>query len=260
MGYYQIASLSSFLILGGLWGYIEWNGPKFLSFIGTSLLTQKISDQLRGSKWNWTSALISSLSLCLLLDVTHWSLACLAGAGAMLSKGIGFRQRHFFNPSGLIIVLSIWLFPQFFWVKQSQWGSDFVLIYLFLLSGLMVVKQVPSQIVSFTFLSSYLGLLILRVYYLELPLDLLWHQWSSIGLVVFSFFMISDPKTVPPSRQGKIVFALSVAGLASVLKFFFWIHEHLFTSLILVSLGWFLIVLIQAFFGATNRTFVNTAS
>jgi Na+-translocating ferredoxin:NAD+ oxidoreductase RnfD subunit len=55
------------------------------------------------------------------------------------------------------------------------------------------------------------------------------------GLIVFAFFMISDPKTTPDHRWGRILFAVSVAVLAFTLQHGFWIQTALFWSLFLLS-------------------------
>jgi len=41
------------------------------------------------------------------------------------------------------------------------------------------------------------------------------HQLSSGSLLIFAFFMITDPRSTPDSRPGRILFAIAVASLAA---------------------------------------------
>jgi Na+-translocating ferredoxin:NAD+ oxidoreductase RnfD subunit len=45
------------------------------------------------------------------------------------------------------------------------------------------------------------------------------HQLESGALLLFAGFMLSDPRSLPDARAGRIVFALRVAGLADLLRF-----------------------------------------
>jgi Na+-translocating ferredoxin:NAD+ oxidoreductase RnfD subunit len=75
--------------------------------------------------------------------------------------------------------------------------------------------------VTLAFLTFYVGLLFARALWLGDPLTIPLHQIESGALLIFSFFMISDPKTTPDSRAGRIVFALIVALAALYVQFGF---------------------------------------
>lgn len=68
---------------------------------------------------------------------------------------------------------------------------------------------------TLAFLTFYIGLLATRALWLGDPLTIPLHQIESGALLIFAFFMISDPRTTPDSRTGRVVFALCVvlAGL-----------------------------------------------
>jgi Na+-translocating ferredoxin:NAD+ oxidoreductase RnfD subunit len=53
---------------------------------------------------------------------------------------------------------------------------------------------------------------------------------------LFTFFMISDPKTTPDSRPGRILFALLVAAVAAFVQFGLYGTNGLLWSLTLVSM------------------------
>ena len=56
------------------------------------------------------------------------------------------------------------------------------------------------------------------------------------GFLLFSFFMISDPKTTPESRAGRILFAFAVALGAAYVQFVLFRTNGLIWSLLLLSL------------------------
>jgi Na+-translocating ferredoxin:NAD+ oxidoreductase RnfD subunit len=45
------------------------------------------------------------------------------------------------------------------------------------------------------------------------------HQLQNGALLVFAFFMISDPKTTPDTRAGRILYSALVAGVAFVIQY-----------------------------------------
>ncbi len=73
--------------------------------------------------------------------------------------------------------------------------------------------------VTWAFLASYLGLLVARALWLGQPLGIPLHQLENGAFLIFTFFMISDPRTTPDSRAGRILFAALVAAGAGTIQF-----------------------------------------
>jgi Na+-translocating ferredoxin:NAD+ oxidoreductase RnfD subunit len=69
------------------------------------------------------------------------------------------------------------------------------------------------------------------------PLHIPLHQLESGALLLFAFFMISDPKTTPDSRAGRVVFAFLVAFGAAYVQFRLFRTNGLLWSLALFSLA-----------------------
>jgi Na+-transporting NADH:ubiquinone oxidoreductase subunit NqrB len=61
------------------------------------------------------------------------------------------------------------------------------------------------------FLSCWLGLVLLRVSVLGQNWGVLFHQLQSGALLLFTFFMISDPMTIPNHARGRLLYATLVA-------------------------------------------------
>src|SRR5206468_8351746 len=85
------------------------------------------------------------------------------------------------------------------------------------------------------FLIAWFGLKAARVLYLGQAPAVFLHQLQVASLIVFAFFMISDPKTTPDHRAGRIAFAVAVATLGFYFQAFRWIQNGLLYSLFFLS-------------------------
>ena len=60
---------------------------------------------------------------------------------------------------------------------------------------------------TYAFIAFYCALMFGRSIYLGEPMAIPLHRLESGALLLFTFFMISDPKTTPDSRAGRVLFA-----------------------------------------------------
>jgi Na+-transporting NADH:ubiquinone oxidoreductase subunit NqrB len=183
------------------------------------------------------SALISGLSLCLLLRTNSLALAATTGVLTIASKFVlRWNGKHIFNPTNFGIVLMMLLTGKGVWVSPGQWG-DFALFGFFVVClGGLVVNRAARADVTLTFLAAWLAVLFGRSAWLGEPMSIPMHRLHNGALLVFSFFMISDPKTTPDSRLGRIVFAIFVATGAWYVQFKLFRTNGLLWSLALFSL------------------------
>ncbi|HEY5627810.1 MAG TPA: RnfABCDGE type electron transport complex subunit D, partial [Nitrospira sp.] len=105
------------------------------------------------------------------------------------------------------------------WISAGQWGQVAWFGFLLACLGSLVVTRAARADVTLAFLGFYVGLLFVRAIWLGDPLTIPLHQIESGALLIFAFFMISDPKTTPDSRAGRIVFALLVSFAALYVQF-----------------------------------------
>jgi Na+-transporting NADH:ubiquinone oxidoreductase subunit NqrB len=217
---YQIAVLSGLL----LWGVLG------LDFALTPAAAALVIGSALGAQWlfgRWAglagfeprSALISALSLCLLLRT---SLPALAVLGSVLAIGSKFalrvRGKHVFNPTNFALAV-LMLVSDAAWVSPGQWGTSAFLAFLIACLGGMVVHRALRSDVTLAFLAGHATLLFGRAAWLGDPVAIPLHQLQSGSLLLFSFFMISDPKTTPDSRLGRLLFGLLVALGAGLVQF-----------------------------------------
>jgi Na+-transporting NADH:ubiquinone oxidoreductase subunit NqrB len=209
---YQIAMLASLLAYGMLRLDFEITAARAATLLTSALLTQYACTRLwRLPAFDPRSAWISGLSLCLLLRTNSDWLAILAAIVTIASKFVvRFNGKHLFNPTNFGIVLMILLSGQV-WVSPGQWGNVAFFAFLMACLGGLVVNRAARSDVTYAFIVFYMALLLGRSAWLGEPMVIPLHRLQSGALLLFTFFMISDPKTTPDSRFGRILFALLVA-------------------------------------------------
>ena len=218
--HYQIAVLAALLAYGLTRLDFEVGGAQAAAMLTTALLTQFLCT--RGlpatPAFDPRSALISGLSLCLLLRTNSFELAVVAAVVTVASKFvIRVDGQHLFNPTNFGIV--VMLLTGHAWVSPGQWGNvAFFALLMACLGGLVVTRAARSDI-TLSFLVFYMGLVFGRSLWLGEPMSIPIHRLQSGALLLFSFFMISDPRTTPRSRLGRMLFALLVACGAWYVQF-----------------------------------------
>jgi Na+-transporting NADH:ubiquinone oxidoreductase subunit NqrB len=233
---YQIASLASLLAYGLLVRGFEIEPARAALLLGASLATQLAATRLaRLPAFEPKSALVSGLSLCLLLRTNSTGLAVLAAVVAIASKFlIRVRGKHVFNPTNLGLVATMAASGRV-WASPGQWGSAAFLAFLIACAGGLVVNRAARSDVSYAFLLAWSAALFGRAAWLGDPLSIPLHQVQSGALLLFAFFMISDPKTTPDSRAGRVLFAALVAAGAFYVQFRLFRPNGLLWSLAAVS-------------------------
>jgi Na+-transporting NADH:ubiquinone oxidoreductase subunit NqrB len=209
---YQIATLALLLGYGLLRLGFDVPALHVVLILGTALTAQLAFTRAWGlARFDPRSALISGLSLCLLLRTGSPGLAVIAALVTIASKFlIRWKGKHVFNPTNFGLVAMMALTPQV-WVSPGQWGHSALFGFLMACLGGLVVYRAWRSDVTVAFLAAHAAVLVGRAAWLGDPLSIPVHQLQSGALLLFSFFMISDPKTTPDSRAGRMLFAGLVA-------------------------------------------------
>src|SRR6267143_1409485 len=234
---YQIATLAGLLGYGVFWLDLEVQTPTAAAIVVTALVTQLACTRLTGrGRFDPRSALISALSLCLLLRTGSLGLAVVAAVVAITSKfTLRVRDKHVFNPTNFALV-AMMLATGSVWVSPGQWGSGLVFGFLLAAAGGLVVNRAARADVTLAFLASWASLLVARSLWLGEPVAIPLHRLENGALVLFAFFMISDPKTTPDARAGRLLFATLVALGAYAVQFKLFRTNGLLWSLAVCSL------------------------
>ncbi|WP_292764375.1 RnfABCDGE type electron transport complex subunit D [Nostoc sp. NOS(2021)] len=234
---YQILFLGLFLVLGI--GTRDWTlRPELIGVaIATSLATQWILSWVTGKEQipNLRSALITSLGLSLLLRADHWTTMAIAAAIAIASKFIfQVGDKHFFNPANFGIISALILTPDA-WVSPGQWGEEWWYALLFVGTGGMILQRVGRWDTTAAFLGAYSLLEAIRNLWLGWTWDVYWHRLMSGSLLLFALFMITDPRSIPNSRIGRVVWAVCIAGLTFILRNYFFVSTAVFWALFVLA-------------------------
>ncbi|MEB3216470.1 MAG: RnfABCDGE type electron transport complex subunit D [Nostocales cyanobacterium 94392] len=237
---YQILYLALFLILGI--GTRDWTlKPSMIvvtitTSLATQLLLTLIVNRLsfaddKEHKTNIRSPLITSLGISLLLRADYSTTMVFAAAMAIASKFVfKFGDKHFFNPANFGIISALVLTPDA-WVSPGQWGEDWWYGMLFVGTGGMILHRVGRWDTTAAFLGFYALLEAVRNLWLNWTWDVYWHRLMSGSLLLFALFMVTDPRSIPNSRIGRVIWAACIALVTFVLRNNFYVSTAVFWAL-----------------------------
>lgn len=273
---YQIAALSTLLVVGLTGFDFDIPPAHVAVTLTSALAGQWLATRMgwpsaraantSPPRFEWRSALISGLSICQFLRAPHAGWMALAGLLAVGTKFVlrvpraggrpgpagvagsdgepdaaGARARpdaagkHLLNPSnGAIVLLLLAGAPV--WVTPGQWGQHLPLVFGIAGFGSLVVHRSARSDVTVAFLAAWAAVLFARAAWVGQPWVVPLHQLESGSLMVFAFHMISDPKTTPDSRAGRVLFAGLVAIGAGFVQFALYRDNGLLWSLAACSL------------------------
>jgi Na+-transporting NADH:ubiquinone oxidoreductase subunit NqrB len=236
---FQILFLSSFLIAG----------LSLLSFDVTPLqcllcITACLAAQWAGLHYfnvptkAYASACITGLSLCLLLRANALWVHPLAGFLAIGSKFLlRSKQKHIFNPANFGIVLALLLTPS--WISTGQWGHALLQAGWLIALGFVVTHRAQTRWISLKFLCLFMLLVGLRNAWLGFEFALTVHAFQNGALLLFAFFMVSDPKTNPDTSLAQWGHLTLLVLLFALLKFEAQRPAALFYALFIACIaGW----------------------
>lgn len=247
---YQILFLSLFLVVGIVTRDWTLQPGMIVVTIATCLTVQWLALAIRSlgadqpgdtvalsDQWLTASLspLVTGLGLSLLLRADHPTTLMLAAGAAILSKFLlRIGDKHWFNPGnfGIIVALSCTADA---WVSPGQWGEEGWYVLLFLAAGGIVLGRVGRWDTSLAFLGCYAALEAVRNGLLGWTWDVWQHRLMSGSLLVFALFMITDPRTIPNSRRGRIVWASAIALLTFVLRNQFFLSTAVFWALFFLA-------------------------
>jgi Na+-translocating ferredoxin:NAD+ oxidoreductase RnfD subunit len=240
------ATIISLQIIGQVGFHFELSIAQILLAIGTAGVLE-IAIAMRSQHvilWP-ASALLTGNGVAFVLRVpgtVHgdwWSLRgwwIFVGTAAisLLSKHvIRWRGEHIFNPSNIGLVLCFLALGRnraapldFWWGPMSAWLA--LALAVIVAGGFLILRRLKLLRVALGFWVSFaaaIGVLALAGHTMTArwhlgPISgfhLWWVLVTSPEVLVFLFFMITDPKTAPRSPTGRLAYAVSLGLLAGVL-------------------------------------------
>jgi hypothetical protein len=196
---------------------VVWPASAMLTGSGVALIF-RVLDTPRGDHWTWHG----------------WHLfALVAGASLLTKYVIRHRGSHVFNPSNIGLVVAFLVIgsdrvaPLDFWWAPLTWSMAMAYL-LVIIGGLVITARLHLLAMAVAFWGTLVagtGLLAAsgHCFVAEWALEPVCgaHFWwvvaTSPEVLIFLFFMITDPKTIPTGASPRIVFGVLVAIVATLL-------------------------------------------
>jgi enediyne biosynthesis protein E5 len=233
---FQILFLGILLAAGAWLRDFSLSSAQIILTFAAAIAAQHLSFGMRSdAPRSYRSAVITGLSLTLLLRADNLWVHPAAACAAILSKSlIRPRGKHLFNPATFGVMFAMILLPGA-WISPGQWGQDVALAGWMIALGAFVATRARRADISWSFLAFYVGALLLRVMYLGQRSAVLQHQLMNGALLLFAFFMISDPMTSPNHPRARALHAALVAAIAFTWQFGFYAHNGMLWALFLAA-------------------------
>lgn len=234
------------LVLGITWLGFQVSIAQILVTMATCAVIEVAVTVWRTKMLVWpASALQTGTSTSLLLRVVgtgngdYWSLrgwyvfAGVAALGLLTKYSVRFRTGHVFNPSNVALVVAFIVLgservePLDFW--WAPLGPAMIAAYaVIFVGGYFICSRLGLIGMGLAFWVTLAGgMAVLAA--LDHSMTTRWslmpiegaHFWwiilTSPEIFIFLYFMITDPRTVPPGRVARIVFGFTVGAVASLL-------------------------------------------
>lgn len=233
----QIGSLATLLAINIIWFDLGARWDEAVFTLAAALGAQAVFSRMARVAFEWRSALITGLSLSILLrsnDPLVWVAAGMLAIGSKFLIRVG--GKHLFNPAAFAIVTLLLAGSGQVWVSPGQWGAQVWLGLLVAGAGTLVLARAARLDLALAFIGFYGGLLLWRAWWLGDPVEIPLHQLQTGSLLIFTCFMITDPRSTPDRRAGRVLFAGLVALLTYRLQFYEQLRSALYFALVSVSL------------------------
>jgi len=198
-------------------GTLVWPASAMLTGSGIALILRVVGTE-SGDYWSWRG----------------WYLFALVGALALFTKYVvRYQGTHLFNPSNVALVAVFLLLGSsrvepldFWWAPLDGW---MLAAYAIILAGGVLItsriRLLPMALAFWVTLAAGLGLLAASGHCITArwalhPVcgsEFWWVVVASPEILIFLFFMITDPKTIPAGRAARVMFAAGIALLCTLL-------------------------------------------
>lgn len=201
--YKQMVFVLTFL---SIFSIIEIRELSLILNIFSSLLAALIHDYLKFGKIK-ESSIITSFFIAGILHPINPLIIFASTIIALLSKDfIRYKSLPIYNPAALSLSIFYFLgFPHSWWISFSL--IPIIVFGIILMYKFKRLEMVLTFILTYNILSSIL----FKVDILNLNI------WLDKQLLFFSFFMLTEPKTSPFTKKGRIIYSLFSAIIALLL-------------------------------------------
>jgi hypothetical protein len=196
---------------------LAWPASGMLTGSGVALILRLVG-MPSGDYWSWAG--------------WYW-FALVAGASILTKYLIRVRGRHIFNPSNVGLAVAFLVVGgrtieplDFWWAPLGPW---MILAYLIIIGGGVLITRrlhlLEMAVVFWLVLAAALGVLVASGHCMVAtwsPTPVCGERfWTTLvtspEILIFLFFMITDPKTIPSGRAARVVFAGSLGVFTTLM-------------------------------------------
>jgi Na+-translocating ferredoxin:NAD+ oxidoreductase RnfD subunit len=213
--------LTLILIIGQVWlNFLESLG-QFATAVVFSMATEIVLSRIYYGKWpNPISSYMTGVSIGILVrSPAWWTYAAGSVLGISQKYAIQFQGRHLFNPSNFGLCILLVAVPEIVAALSKQWTNmPGVMLFIFLL-GFVVISRLRRLDIVFTYVLGFILLSLVRSTITGVPILAELSPASGPAFQLFIFFMITDPSTTPSTRKGRMGYAVAIAAVEALLRF-----------------------------------------
>jgi Na+-translocating ferredoxin:NAD+ oxidoreductase RnfD subunit len=194
--------------------------PKLLTAIVASFATELILHRIMVGRWrSVSSAYISGISVGILIRSPQlWPFAFCAMISIASKYVLRYKGQHIWNPSNFGVVALLLLAPQSVAVLSIQWGNNMWAMLIIWIIGSVSIYRLRRFHICATYVISFFVFAIFRSWFTGTPYLAEISPITGPMYQLFTFFMITDPKTTVKSKWGQIVVVICVAFVEMILR------------------------------------------
>ena len=211
--YLPPAFITCILLVGHLsYGILESYQKTLLAII-SAMACELALGRIFFHKWpNLASSYITGISVGILLrSPGYWPFAVCALLSITSKYVLRFKGRHLFNPSNFGISAMLFLASDAVATLSIQWGNNLAAMAVIWVLGSLIIWRARRFHICAVYVVSFFLFSLLRA---SMTGDPWLSEFSPITgpeYQLFTFFMITDPKTTVRSKWGQCVVAFAVA-------------------------------------------------
>ncbi|GAA4726643.1 RnfABCDGE type electron transport complex subunit D [Brevibacillus fulvus] len=218
--FFILLFLASFATAGQLYlgFYQKWDAV--IASVLATTLTELVLVRLLRKKWQFPlSAFITGIGVSLLLSSFQiWPYVVTSILSIVLKFAIRFKGGHVFNPNNVALVIMLLLLPEYAVSTPKQWTNSYEVMVVILVFGFIAAYFANRLDTVLAFLGSFTLFAFVRHWFFGAPLLAALGPLLGASLQLFTFFMITDPKTTPATRPARIAVAFCIAMIDAILR------------------------------------------
>lgn len=188
--------------------------------IATAVLLEMVVGRLVYGKWpHLASAYISGISIGILVRSPYFWPYALCSAISITSKYvIRWKDRHLWNPSNFGIAALLFLAPQYVASLSVQFDNRIWAMLVVWVLGAIIIARLKRFHICATYVVSFLAFGVLRSFITGHPITAEIAPITGPMYQLFTFFMITDPKTTVTGKKGQMLVAFLIAGVECLFR------------------------------------------